>query len=120
MARLHTGRDKVLSTYRSYHGNTGAAIVATGDWRRIPNEFARSHVHFFGPYLYRSEFWAQTPEQESERALRHLERVIQGEGPASIAADPARDHPRHGRACCSRRRATSPGCASSATGTASC
>ena len=54
MARLHTGRDKVLSTYRSYHGNTGAAIVATGDWRRIPNEFARGHVHFFGPYLYRT------------------------------------------------------------------
>ena len=86
MARLHTGRDKVLSTYRSYHGNTGAAIVATGDWRRVPNEFARGHVHFFGPYLYRSEFWATTPEQESERALHHLERVIQGEGPASIAA----------------------------------
>ncbi|MEO2131070.1 MAG: aminotransferase class III-fold pyridoxal phosphate-dependent enzyme, partial [Microbacterium sp.] len=36
MARLVTGRDKVISTYRSYHGNTGAAIVATGDWRRIP------------------------------------------------------------------------------------
>lgn len=31
MARIHTGRDKVLSTYRSYHGNTGVAIVATGD-----------------------------------------------------------------------------------------
>jgi taurine--2-oxoglutarate transaminase len=86
MARLHTGRDKVLSTYRSYHGNTGAAIVSTGDWRRIPNEFARGHVHFFGPYLYRSEFWATTPEQESERALRHLERVIQSEGPTGIAA----------------------------------
>lgn len=86
MARLHTGRDKVLSTYRSYHGNTGAAIVATGDWRRVPNEFARGHVHFFGPYLYRSEFWATTPEQESERALHHLERVIQSEGSASIAA----------------------------------
>ncbi len=86
MARLHTGRDKVLSTYRSYHGNTGAAIVATGDWRRIPNEYARGHVHFFGPYLYRSEFWATTPEQESERALRHLERVIQSEGATSIAA----------------------------------
>ena len=86
MARLHTGRDKVLSTYRSYHGNTGAAIVATGDWRRMPNEFARGHVHFFGPFLYRSEFWATTPEQECERALRHLERVIQSEGPASIAA----------------------------------
>ena len=86
LARLHTGRDKVLSTYRSYHGNTGAAIVATGDWRRIPNEFARGHVHFFGPYLYRSEFWATTPEQESVRALRHLERVIQSEGPTTIAA----------------------------------
>jgi taurine---2-oxoglutarate transaminase len=86
LARLHTGRDKVLSTYRSYHGNTGAAVVATGDWRRVPNEYARGHVHFFGPYLYRSEFWAETPEQECERALHHLERVIQSEGAASIAA----------------------------------
>jgi taurine--2-oxoglutarate transaminase len=86
MARLHTGRDTVLSTYRSYHGNTGAAIVATGDWRRMPNQYARGHVHFFGPYLYRSEFWASTPEEESERALHHLERVIQSEGPATIAA----------------------------------
>jgi taurine---2-oxoglutarate transaminase len=40
MARLFTGRDKIISHYRSYHGNTGAAIVATGDWRRIPNEYA--------------------------------------------------------------------------------
>ena len=86
MARLHTGRDKVLSTYRSYHGNTGAAVVATGDWRRIPNEFSRGHVHFFGPYQYRSEFWATTPEQECERALHHLERVLVSEGSASIAA----------------------------------
>ncbi|HEX4190283.1 MAG TPA: aspartate aminotransferase family protein [Marmoricola sp.] len=86
MARLHTGRDKVLSTYRSYHGNTGAAVVATGDWRRVPNQYARGHVHFFGPYLYRSEFWAASPEQECERALRHLRRVIEAEGPAGIAA----------------------------------
>lgn len=86
MARLHTGRDKVVSTYRSYHGNTGGAIVATGDWRRIPNEYARAHVHVFGPYLYRSEFWATTPEEESERALRHLRRVIESEGPATVAA----------------------------------
>ena len=86
MARLHTGRDKVISRYRSYHGNTGSAIVATGDWRRIPNEYARGHVHVFGPYLYRSEFWAETPEQETERALHHLRRVIQAEGPQSVAA----------------------------------
>jgi taurine---2-oxoglutarate transaminase len=86
MARLFTGRDKVISHYRSYHGNTGAAIVATGDWRRIPNEYAHGHVHAFGPYLYRSEFWAETPEQECARALHHLERVIQAEGPATVAA----------------------------------
>ncbi len=86
MARLTTGRDKVLSTYRSYHGNTGAAVVATGDWRRVPNEFARGHAHFFGPFPYRSDFWSDSPEQEGERALRHLERVIQSEGGDSIAA----------------------------------
>jgi taurine---2-oxoglutarate transaminase len=86
MARLHTGREKVISRYRSYHGNTGAAIAATGDWRRIPNEYSRGHIHVFGPYLYRSEFWAETPEQETERALHHLRRVIQAEGPESVAA----------------------------------
>ena len=86
MARLTTGRDKILSTYRSYHGNTGAAVVATGDWRRVPNEFARGHAHFFGPFEYRSEFWSDSPEQEAERALQHLERVIQSEGASSIAA----------------------------------
>jgi len=86
LARLVTGRDKVLSTYRSYHGNTGAAIVATGDWRRYPNEYATGHVHFWGPFPYRSEFWSDSPEQEVERALHHLERTIQGEGPKSIAA----------------------------------
>jgi taurine---2-oxoglutarate transaminase len=86
MARIVTGRDKIVSHYRSYHGNTGAAVVATGDWRRVPNEFARGHVHAFGPYAYRSEFWATDVQQEGERALHHLERVIQSEGPTSIAA----------------------------------
>jgi taurine---2-oxoglutarate transaminase len=86
MARVHTGRGKVLSFYRSYHGNTGAAINATGDPRRWPNEFATGHVHFFGPHLYRTPFWSQTQEQESERALQHLEQVIQYEGPSTIAA----------------------------------
>ncbi len=85
MARLHTGRRKVLSTYRSYHGNTGAAIVSTGDPRRWPNEYADGHVHFFGPYLYRTHFWAQTDEEETERALAHLRDVITFEGPDTIA-----------------------------------
>lgn len=86
MARLYTGRPKILSAYRSYHGNTGSAIVATGDPRRIANEYATGHVHFFTPYLYRSEFHAATEQEECERALRHLRRLIEAEGPATIAA----------------------------------
>ncbi|CAG9298205.1 aspartate aminotransferase family protein [Celerinatantimonas diazotrophica] len=85
MARVFTGRSKILSGYRSYHGNTGSAIVATGDPRRIPNEYATGHVHFFQPYLYRSEFHSETEEQECERALAHLRRVIELEGPEAIA-----------------------------------
>jgi taurine--2-oxoglutarate transaminase len=86
MARLHTHKHKVLSTYRSYHGNTGAAINATGDPRRFPNEFAFGHVHFFGPYLYRTNFWATSEEEECKRALEHLEQTIIFEGPGTIAA----------------------------------
>jgi taurine--2-oxoglutarate transaminase len=86
MARLHTNRHKVLSFYRSYHGNTTSAITATGDPRRWPNEFAAGHVHFFGPYLYRSAFWAKDEEEECKRALEHLEQVINFEGPSTIAA----------------------------------
>ena len=86
MARIHTNRHKVLSHYRSYHGNTAAAIAATGDPRRWPNEFAYGHIHFFGPYLYRSAFWAKTEEEECQRALEHLENLIILEGPKTIAA----------------------------------
>jgi taurine--2-oxoglutarate transaminase len=87
MARLHTGRYKVLSRYRSYHGGTDTAINLTGDTRRWPNDYASSGVvHFFGPFLYRSEFGSTTEEQESQRALDHLERLIQLEGPDSFAA----------------------------------
>ncbi len=86
MARIHTSRHKVLSHYRSYHGNTGASIAATGDPRRFPNEFAFGHVHFWGPYLYRSAFWANSEEQECARALEHLEQTIIFEGPNTIAA----------------------------------
>jgi len=86
MARIHTGRHKVLSFYRSYHGNTTTAITATGDPRRWPNEFAYGHVHFFGPYLYRSAFWATSETEECERALKHLEDVIIFEGAKTVAA----------------------------------
>jgi taurine---2-oxoglutarate transaminase len=87
MARLHTGRQKVLTTYRSYHGNTATAIQMTGDPRRWANDgSATGVVHFFGPYPYRSPFWSESVEQERDRALEHLEQVVAFEGPGTIAA----------------------------------
>jgi taurine---2-oxoglutarate transaminase len=87
MARLHTGRIKVLSTYRSYHGGTNTAVNLTGDPRRWANDYGSAGaVHFFGPFLYRSAFHATTEAEESERALEHLEQVIGFEGPSTIAA----------------------------------
>ena len=87
MARLHTGRYKVLSRYRSYHGGTDTAINLTGDPRRWANDYGSSGVvHFFGPFLYRSAFHSDTEEQETQRALEHLEQKIALEGPATIAA----------------------------------
>lgn len=87
MARLHTGRRKVLSRYRSYHGGTETAINLTGDPRRYASDHGSAGVvHFNGPFLYRSSFHAETEQQESERALDYLERLVEHEGPATIAA----------------------------------
>jgi taurine--2-oxoglutarate transaminase len=87
MARLHTGRHKVLSTYRSYHGATSGAITLTGDPRRWGSEPGMAGVvHFWGPYLYRSAFHAQTEEEETTRALQHLRDTLMVEGPATVAA----------------------------------
>jgi taurine---2-oxoglutarate transaminase len=90
MARIHTGRPKVLTAYRSYHGNTATAITMTGDPRRWGNEIAGHHDgsvgHFFGPYLYRSHFYATTEAEETERALAHLEQTVTFEGPGTVAA----------------------------------
>ncbi|MEW2570683.1 aspartate aminotransferase family protein [Streptomyces sp. NPDC047070] len=87
MARLHTGRPKVLSAYRSYHGGTAAAINLTGDPRRWPSDSGTAGVvRFWAPFLYRSPFHAETEQQECERALQHLADTIAFEGPATIAA----------------------------------
>jgi len=85
-ARLYTGRIKLLATYRSYHGTTTTATNLTGEPRRWPNDHGSAGVvHFFGPFLYRSPFHSSTEEEESERALEHLEQVVALEGPATIA-----------------------------------
>ncbi len=87
MARLHTGRHKVLSAYRSYHGATSTSMNLTGDPRRWPSDNGSAGVvHFFGPFLYRSAFSATTEAEECERALASLEATIQFEGPTGIAA----------------------------------
>ncbi len=87
MARLHTGRHKVLAAYRSYHGATAGAIALTGDPRRWPSEPGiPGVVRYWGPYPYRSPFHADSPEQESERALQHLRELIMVEGAHTIAA----------------------------------
>jgi taurine--2-oxoglutarate transaminase len=87
MARLHTGRHKVLAAYRSYHGATAGAIALTGDPRRWGAEPGiPGIVRYWGPYLYRSAFHATTPEEESQRALQHLRDLIMVEGPANVAA----------------------------------
>ncbi|MEV8332991.1 aspartate aminotransferase family protein [Streptomyces niveus] len=87
MARLHTGRPKVLSAYRSYHGSTSTAINLTGDPRRWASDTGNAGVvRFWAPFLYRSPFYATTEAEECARALEHLEATIAFEGPATIAA----------------------------------
>ena len=94
MARLHTGRHKVMAAYRSYHGATAGAIAMTGDPRRWASEPGMPGVvRYWGPYPYRSAFHAQDEAQESERALQHLRDTITVEGPH----DDRGDHPRDGR-----------------------
>ncbi|MFE0684891.1 aspartate aminotransferase family protein [Streptomyces sp. NPDC058961] len=87
MARLHTGRHKVLSAYRSYHGGTNTAINLTGDPRRWASDSGSAGVaRFWAPFLYRSPFHATTEAEECSRALKHLEDTIVFEGPGTIAS----------------------------------
>ncbi|GAB3111808.1 aspartate aminotransferase family protein [Janibacter alkaliphilus] len=87
MARVHTGRHKILAAYRSYHGATAGAIALTGEPRRWASEPGMPGVvRFWGPYLYRSSFHAETEEQECERALAHLRDTVAAEGPEHVAA----------------------------------
>ncbi len=86
LARLYTGRNKILAMYRSYHGATAGSITMTGDPRRWPSEPGMPGVvHFFGPYPYRSSFGTTSPEEERERTLAHLEEVVTFEGSQTVA-----------------------------------
>ena len=87
IARLFTGRHKILSRYRSYHGATYGAISAGGDPRRIPvdSQAMPGIVHFEAPNMYRSPY-GDDPEVSVARYLEHLERIVGFEGPGNVAA----------------------------------
>jgi taurine--2-oxoglutarate transaminase len=86
IARMYTGRHKILAHYISYHGATHGAIALTGDNRRWAVEPSMPGVvHVLNPYCYRCPFgWTiQTCHRE---CIKHVEEVIQYEGPEKIAA----------------------------------
>lgn len=87
MVRTITGRPKILSAYRSFHGSAPGAGTLSGESRRWPSEpGVPGIVHFFTPYPYRSPFYTTDPATECERALAHLELVLTFEDPQKVAA----------------------------------
>lgn len=92
LARAYTGRHKILTRYRSYHGASAGAMALTGDPRRLawePN-LMTGVVHFLDPYRYRSTFHRSNPDitetEFTQDYLNHLEEIIQYEGPQTVAA----------------------------------
>jgi len=81
IARAYTGRPKILARYRSYHGGTAGAIAATGEPRRWSQPAMPGFVHVLDPYHGVQRGWDTT-----EESLRHVEEVMQLEGPQTIAA----------------------------------
>lgn len=87
MSRTITGRHKVLTAYRSFHGSAPGAGTLTGENRRWPNEPGiPGVVRFFAPNIYDSPFDTRDPKVEIDRAIAHLELVLTYENPNAVAA----------------------------------
>ncbi|MGX7195667.1 aminotransferase class III-fold pyridoxal phosphate-dependent enzyme [Enterococcus olivae] len=89
MARMVTGRTKIFSCYRSYHGATLGASNASGDARRFAAELggANGFVKFMNPHMYQDGYTRGVDDAEcTEKALKALEQQIRYEGPNQIAA----------------------------------
>ncbi len=88
LARLYTGRHKIMTNYRSYHGATLTAISAGGDPRKlqIDAQQAPNMIHVENPYSYRCPWYSNSPEECGERALENMHNIIKYEGPHTIAA----------------------------------
>lgn len=88
IARLYTGRQKLITRYRAYHGATFGALSAGGDPRRLPNEPGVPWiVRVHDPYSYRSPLYRQRSEEQGDQALvDQIADTVAMEGPDSIAA----------------------------------
>nr|WP_294488270.1 aminotransferase class III-fold pyridoxal phosphate-dependent enzyme [uncultured Anaerosporobacter sp.] len=87
IARMYTGKNKVFSRYRSYHGSSFGAGNLTGEPRRFPLEPGiPGFVKFFDPYLYREAIDFPSEEAATKFYLTKLEEQIKYEGTDSIAA----------------------------------
>ena len=88
LARAVTGRHKIVSLYRSYHGATYGAMSAGGDPRRfgMDQQAVPNHVRVENPYFYRCPWNSKTFEECGENAADALERVVRFENPSAIAA----------------------------------
>lgn len=86
LARLYTGRNKIIARYRSYHGATHGSITLTGDPRRWPTEPGMPGVvRMFDPYTYRCPAGHPDPCPVCTGAP-HLEEILEYEGPHTVAA----------------------------------
>jgi taurine---2-oxoglutarate transaminase len=86
IARYYTGKHKIITRYRSYHGATNGAMTASGDSRRWPIEPGPSGiVRVPDPFTYRSPF-GDDPEVVGRKSVEWVEEVIQYEGAHTIAA----------------------------------
>lgn len=88
IARLFTGRQKIVSRYRAYHGATFGAMSASGDPRRLPNEPGVPWiVRVHDPYPYRSPLYKdRSPEQGDQALVDQISDTLTYEGPDSVAA----------------------------------
>ncbi|MBI2258118.1 MAG: aminotransferase class III-fold pyridoxal phosphate-dependent enzyme [Flavobacteriia bacterium] len=88
LARIYTGRHKIITHYQSYHGATYGAATAGGDPRKFAMDSQQipNVIHVENPYFYRCPWNSETIEECGERAAAHLERVIKFENPNAIAA----------------------------------
>ncbi len=88
LARIYTGRHKIITQYQSFHGASYAAFSAGGDPRRlaVDSQAAPNFVHVENPYFYRCPWNSKTWEECAENCAAHVERVIKYEGPENVAA----------------------------------